>query len=41
MSGIARDPVTPGKVWIVGATGSALSSGDQLTSTRTLIETNG
>lgn len=40
LSGIAHDPTTPGKLWIAGTTGPALSQGDQLSDTQTLIETN-
>jgi hypothetical protein len=39
LSGIARDPTTPGKVWAVGTTGPG-HGGDQLFDSRTLIETN-
>ena len=38
LSGVARDPPTPGKLWVVGATGPT-HDGDQLYSTQTLIET--
>lgn len=37
---VARDPSVSGKVWVVGATGPALTEHGQLTNTRTLVETN-
>lgn len=38
LSGIARDPTTPGKLWAVGTSGPT-HDGDQLFDSRTLIET--
>jgi hypothetical protein len=40
LNSVARDPTTPGKLWVVGATGPT-HGGDQLFSTQTLIETTG
>lgn len=40
LSGGARDPTVHGAVWVVGATGPALTSHGQLTDTHTLTETN-
>ena len=39
LGGIARDPTSPGKVWVAGTMGPALDDSRLLTNTQTLIET--